>query len=204
MNKTYPIWTVQYKQTTRYKQGVLSNEGFNICVQPDDTHIYSLYTTYSIYECKKVLDRLQNTYYINLIKPYIFEDKLPSMCEIHDQIYSVENLILDQSCVMLKQIDGNVCYGLYEDDLIKEDYGLEYTFFYDQDEILIHNKQVFMNGKLLYNHKQLEKLCNQLQQPLDLLAYGNKSLVDYLFNKYPNAKSYICEGDYIHNLNRKE
>ena len=206
-DKIYPKWKIEYNEQWDDVHNCYNSLGYTIFVKPkNDIDWIPLYGTsdYNKYMCMVVYNRLKNQLYDPLLKPYILENKLPAMCEINDQVYKVEDIVLDQSCIMLSQIPGNINYGKYETDLIKEEYFTNFIFLYDQDEILIHNKQVFMNGKLLYNHKQLQKLCNQLQQPLDLLAYFNKSLVDYLFYKYPNAKSYICEGDYIHNLDRKE
>lgn len=198
-----PKWKIEYEE--QYHKPDYKVLGYSIYVKCDINYKWvKLYTTYDYNECMLALNKLKYTLYDLLIKPYILNNQLPVMVEINDQIYKVIDISINHSCIIVEQIKNNINYGKYEQDFISYDYIESFILPFKQDELLVHNNQIFLNGELLYNRNETIDLCNQIGQDVDLLAYNNKPIVTYLFNLHKNIKCYICEGDYIKNTNNRE
>lgn len=152
-----------------------------------------LYTTYSLGWAQVALNRLREIFDIWIIK-FITEEKLPPMFEVNGEVYKTQYIFVKQSCICGKQIAGNQRYSEFAIDSIKFDYVRDIIFFYDEGTCLVKGNQLFIDGELKYNSKELKELCDNIGQDWSYLDSSPDKLIAYLKENYKNYKRYCCNG----------
>lgn len=180
-NKVYGSWSVYLKLGT---ENVL------------------LYNTFSEEWAKLAMKRLKDIY-DTYIYSFITGTNVPTMFERDDAIYKLEYIFPEQSCVVGSQIPGNKFYSTYEVEPQKYDYIQDIIFFYNKGECLVKNNQLFLNGDLLLNNKELKQVCDKIGQDFNSLDNYNDKLIHYLSTTYPEAKTYTCNGYHCFNISTK-
>jgi hypothetical protein len=171
-----------------------------------------LYSSFSEYKARLAYEKIKDKYDLYIedflrLEGYLpMKDELytrsPIMFELHNQIYKIEYIFPEQSCVVGLQIPGNKRYVQAEPDGSKYDYIEDDIFFYNLGTILVKDNQVFLNGELILSSKKLKKVCDSIDQPIDGLDYNNDKFLEYIRKTYPDADSYICNGYCCFNLRR--
>ena len=116
------------------------------------------------------------------------------MFEVNGQIYKTVYTFPEQSCICGQQIAGNQRYAEFSVDYEKFDYIMETVFFYDKGTCLIKGNQLFIDGELIYNSKQLAEVCDNIGLEMYKLDSNPDKLINYLKEKYDNIKRYECNG----------
>ena len=171
-----------------------------------------LYSSFSEYKARLAYEKIKDKYDLYIedflrLEGYLpMKDELytrsPIMFELHNQIYKIEYIFPEQSCVVGLQIPGNKRYVQAEPDGSKYDYIEDDIFFYNLGTILVKDNQVFLNGELILSSKKLKEVCDSIDQPIDGLDYNNDKFLEYIRKTYPDADSYICNGYCCFNLRR--
>lgn len=162
-----------------------------------------LYNTFSENWAKIALQRLKDFY-----EPYLYSfitgTNLPVMFERDDAIYKLEYVFPEQGCVVGSQIEGNNRYVSFSPQEEKYDYIQDLIFFYTEGVCLVKDNQMFLDGKLLLNSKQLKDVCDSIGQDFNSLDYNADKLIQYIIKTYPQVNTYICNGYCSFNIGRRE
>lgn len=120
-----------------------------------------LYTTFSSAWCEIAVKKLKDIFDLYVIHFIVEDDKdtFFPMFEVNDQIYKTQFALPEQSCICGEQIKGNQRYAEFVNDYIKFDYIMETVFFYNKGTCLLKCNQLFLDGELLLNSKQLDDVC---------------------------------------------
>lgn len=159
-----------------------------------------LYETFSENYIKLALNKAKD-YWSPYLKYWLVDEKLPVMFECNDQVYSVECMCLSQFSIVGSQIPGNKLYGEYKPEAEKFDMVRDYVFTYQHGTALVKSNQLFLNGELLCNAKQLKELCDSINQDFNKLDYYPDNLMDYLKKTYKDDfDCYVCQGYSSYNV----
>lgn len=196
--KPYPLFKVEYEEIVGRDNSKSSVYRIYAKIS-EPMNWFLLYTTHTLGWAQVSLNRLKELFDIWIIK-FITEDDLPTMFEVNGEIYKTQYVFPDQSCICGEQIAGNHRYAEFAIDYLKFDYVRELIFFYSKGTCLVKCNQLFLDGELLLNSKQLDSVCKEIGQDKSLLDSSPDKLLTYIINKYENVKTYICEGYTSYNL----
>lgn len=187
--KPYPLWKVEYEQVPN---GENKNDIYRVLVKiAKNANWFELYKTYSSVWAEIALKKLQDIFDLYVMNFIIDEDDIPPMFEIHDQIYKSLYVFPDQSCIVGETITGNERYGEFSVEALKFDYVKDTIFFYEKGTALIKSNQLFIDGQLICNSKQLKSLCDEIGQDFNKLDLYPERIINYLTNNY-SVKTYVC------------
>ena len=132
------------------------------------------------------------------------EDDIPPMFEIHDQVYKSLYVFPDQSCIVGETITGNERYGEFSVEALKFDYVKDTVFFYERGTALIKSNQLFIDGQLICNSKQLKNLCDEIGQDFNKLDLYPEKIIKYIQNNYSGVREYLCGSYGAYGLDKEE
>ena len=190
------LYTLKYNEYLDKRNQVSNNWSLYVKVLEDNKVKYDgilLYQSFSENWIKIALEKYKN-YLSNYLYSFITENNLPTMFEVNDQVFKLEYVFPEQSCVVGLPIIGNSQYLQVNPDREKYDYGQSFITFYDRGICLVKGNQLFLDGELLYNSIQLKTLCNNIEQDFNKLDYQADKLITFLKTNYPNVKGYVCNG----------
>lgn len=87
-------------------------------------------------------------------------------------------------------------YGEYTNETLVFDYIQSNVIIYNKNTCLIKNKQVFIDGNLIYRQNELENICDTVGQDIDSLNNDAFRFIDYI-KKLFDIDEYICD-NYTH------
>lgn len=191
LERPYPLFKVEQEDIPR-KDNTTSLY-YSIYVKVGkDYDWFLLYGTASRPWSELALDRLREIFDIHIFKWLVNEEEnAPVMFMIDDQMYKTTHIIPHQSCICGETIEGNQRYAEFSVDSIKFDYITSLVTFFYKGDCIVKANQLFLNGELLCDSKQLKDLCDSIGQDFNKLDYDPYKLTDYLVGNY-NIKSYTC------------
>lgn len=192
MSNAYPLWKVVFEQMPIHDSKTAS---YSIYAKlNENVDWYKLYETVSEPWSKIALNRLQDIFDVYISKWLTSEKYLPTMFELHDQMYKTTYVLPSQSCICGETIAGNNHYGELSVSPEKFDYVKSNIFFYEKGECVVKGNQLFLDGELLLNCKELDEVCKSVNQNKMYLDSSPDKLVKYITEHYPEAQSYACNG----------
>lgn len=199
--KPYPLWRVEYEQVPN---GESKNDIYRVLVKiAKNANWFELYKTYSSAWAEIALKKLQDIFDLYVMNFIVDEDNLPPMFEIHDQIYKTVYVFPQQSCIVGENIAGNSRYGEFSVDGLKFDYVKDTIFFYEYGTALIKCNQLFIDGKLVLNSKELKYKCDEIGQDFNKLDLYPEKIIQYIVQIAPYVSTYICNTYAAYNINRR-
>lgn len=197
LKKPYPLWKVEYEQIPHKE--VEHTDIYRIYVKiAKDANYMCLYVANSLPRAQIALQKLQDIFDTQVINMLVNEYYYP-MFEIHNQIYKTLYVFPNQSCICGEDIPGNHRYGEYSVEATKFDYVQDYVFFYEQGTCLVKCNQLFIDGELKYNSKELKQLCDDIGQDFNNLDLYPEKLIKHISGIYPELTQYVC-GGYFTNI----
>lgn len=190
--KQRPLFKFEEEEYINKRDGTICTT-YTIWVKfyPDDMYI-EVYNTSSRVQAQLAYEHLKSIADVYLYKLYSKEEDAYTMFEYADQIYKTTFVCFNQSCICGEDISGNQRYGEFSPDGVKHDYALNIIFFYPKNHCLIKSNQVFMNGELLLNSKELDEVCKKIGQNKSQLDTNPDKFVEYIQQNYPEVQSYEC------------
>lgn len=190
--KPYPLFKVEYEEVPSRNNS--KSSVYRIYVKiAEHMNWVLLYVTHTLGWAQVSLNRLKEIFDTRIVK-FIIEDELPPMFEINGEIYKTQYIFPEQSCICGEQIAGNQRYAEFSIDYRKFDYVRSLIFFYDKGDCLLKSNQLFLNGELILDSKQLDVVCKEIGQDKSLLDSSPDKLLKYIANNFEEAKTYTCEG----------
>ena len=191
--KGYPLWKVVYEEVLYHD---VPSKEYSIFVIPHpQVSPIKLYMTTSLPKAQIALERLKEIYSLIVEKIIKSEHNEPAMFEVHNQIYKTNFVLLGQSCICGKIIEGNKCYGEIEEEYdLKFDYVHDFVFFYAYGDCLLKGNQLFLNGELILNEQQLLEVCEEIGQDRNKLDIEPYKMLKWLAINHPSAETYMCGG----------
>ena len=196
--KPYPLYKVEYEQIPK---GNSKSDVYRLFVKIAEPMNWTLlYVTCSSAWAEIALKRIQDIFDTQIIHFLVDDDEHFSMFEVHDQIYKLEYAFPEQSCVCGSQIAGNQRYGEFSVDYEKFDYIHEYVFFYEKGTALVKGNQLFIDGNLIFNSKDLKTKCDEIGQEFNKLDLYPEKLIQCIKKEYPDVHEYVCDTYSSHNI----
>ena len=190
--KPYPLFKVEYEEIAGRNDN--KSSVYRIYVKiAEPTNWVLLYTTHTLGWAQVSLNRLKEIFDTWVVK-FIIEDELPSMFEVNGEIYKTQFVFPEQSCICGEQIAGNQRYSEFAIDYVKFDYVRDTIFFYDRGTCLVKANQLFIDGVLEYNSKELKELCDMIGQNWSYLDSSPDKLIQYIREKNKDIRRYECNG----------
>ena len=200
--KPYPLWKVEYEQVPN---GENKNDIYRVLVKiAKNANWFELYKTYSSVWAEVALKKLQDIFDLYIISFIVDEDDIPPMFEIHDQVYKSLYVFPDQSCIVGENIIGNERYGEFSVEALKFDYVKDTVFFYERGTALIKSNQLFIDGQMICNSKQLKNLCDEIGQDFNQLDLYPEKIIKYIQNNYSGVREYLCGSYGAYGLDKGE
>lgn len=196
------LYTLKYNEYLDKRNQVSNNWSLYVKVLEDNKVKYDgvlLYQSFSENWIKIALEKYKNYLSIYLYS-FITENNLPTMFEVNDQVFKLEYVFPEQSCVVGLPIKGNSQYLEINPDGEKYDYVQSFVTFYDKGICLVKGNQLFLDGELLLNCTQLKQVCDSIGQNFNALDYDANKLIQYIKNTYSNVKCYVCGGYSSYNI----
>lgn len=188
--KPYPLWKVDIEDQLINGNVYTLYKIYAKCYHNDIWNI--LYTTYNKNWCGLALEKLKEMFDVYIYKWLDNEYDIPSMFEIDDQIYKTKYIFPDKSHICGTQVEGNLSYGEYTSETLVFDYIQSNVIIYNKNTCLIKNKQVFIDGNLIYRQNELENICDTVGQDIDSLNNEAFRFIDYI-KKLFDIDEYICD-----------
>lgn len=202
LTKPYPLWKLESEEIPK---GESKFTTYSVLVKiSKEANWIELYNSVSELWAKIALNRLQELFVPTILNLMLSEEEYCPMFEIHDQIYKTTYVFPNQSCICGENIAGNTHYGEYSIDSEKYDYVKDFVFFYKKGECLVKGNQLFLNGELLLNAKQLKEVCDNINQEFMYLDSSPEALIKYIKANYPEATSYTCNGYSAFNIKERD
>lgn len=193
--KPYPLFKVEYEELVGRNES--KSSVYRIYVKiAEPMNWFCLYVTSSSAWAEISLKKLKDIFDLYVIH-FLVEDDTDTyfpMFEVNGQIYKTVYTFPEQSCICGQQIAGNQRYAEFSVDYEKFDYIMETVFFYDKGTCLVKGNQLFIDGELIYNSKQLAEVCDNIGLEMYKLDSNPDKLINYLKEKYDNIKRYECNG----------
>lgn len=196
------LYTLKYNEYLDKRNQVSNNWSLYVKVLEDNKVKYDgvlLYQSFSENWIKIALEKYKNYLSIYLYS-FITENNLPTMFEVNGQVFKLEYVFPEQSCVVGLPIKGNSQYLEINPDGEKYDYVQSFVTFYDKGICLVKGNQLFLDGELLLNCTQLKQVCDSIGQNFNALDYDANKLIQYIKNTYSNVKCYVCGGYSSYNI----
>lgn len=196
------LYTLKYNEYLDKRNQVSNNWSLYVKVLEDNKVKYDgvlLYQSFSENWIKIALEKYKNYLSIYLYS-FITENNLPTMFEVNEQVFKLEYVFPEQSCVVGLPIKGNSQYLEINPDGEKYDYVQSFVTFYDKGICLVKGNQLFLDGELLLNCTQLKQVCDSIGQNFNALDYDANKLIQYIKNTYSNVKCYVCGGYSSYNI----
>ena len=157
--------------------------------QPGDYIL--LYNSFKLSWAMLAYDRIKDIgdiYIYNMMKEELFYP----MFEYEGQMYRTEYVFIEQSCIVGSQIPDNQRYAEFCPEAQKFEYATSHVVFHNKGECVVKGNQLFMNGNLLLNSRQLRDVCGKYKQNMSYLDSSPDGLLQYIKETYPEATEYDC------------